>query len=78
MVLGIAFEYKTRAEVEKFVDDMLMAYPIVLGDERVAAQIGSAAVLPTTYIFNPQGRLVKTRRGLVTKAYLESVIEGRD
>jgi len=74
MVIGVAFEYKGAKEVATFVDDMLMSYPIVLGDEKVIAQIGSADVLPTTYIYNPQGKLVKTKRGLITKAYIEKLI----
>lgn len=74
MVIGVAFEYKSAEEVATFVDDMLMSYPIVLGDEKVIAQIGPADVLPTTYIYNPQGKLVKTKRGLITKAYIEKLI----
>jgi len=77
MVIGIAFDYKSAKEVEKFVDDMLISYPIVLGDEKVAAQIGSAAVLPTTYFYNPQGKLVKVKRGIVTRQYVEQIISGQ-
>ena len=76
MVFGIAFDYESANEVEKYVDDMLMSYPIVLGDDAVRKQIGSSEVLPTTYIYNPQGQLVKTKRGLVTKKYLEAIITG--
>jgi len=35
-------------------------------------------VMPTTYIYNPRGELVKTKRGLVTKAYLEDFIAKGD
>ena len=77
MVFGVVFEFKNVGEVEKFVDDMLMSYPIVLGNERVVAEIGPAEILPTTYIFNPRGELVKTRRGLITRQYIEDLIAGR-
>jgi len=77
VVIGIAFEYKSAKEVDKFVDDMLMSYPIVLGDEKVAAQIGSAEVLPATYFYNPQGKLVKVKRGIVTRQYIEQLISGK-
>lgn len=76
MVFGVVFEYNNLGEVEKFADDMLMSYPIVLGNERIVSEIGSAAVLPTTYIYNPQGRLVKIRRGLITRQYIEELIAG--
>ncbi|HSI37642.1 MAG TPA: TlpA disulfide reductase family protein [Methylotenera sp.] len=74
MVLGVVFDYKDTTEVADYVDDMLMSYPIVLGDEAVTAQIGSAEVLPTTFIYNPQGKLVKIKRGLITKDYIEQII----
>lgn len=72
MLLGVVFDYKSTTEVAEYVDDMLMSYPIVLGDDDVIKQIGSSDVMPTTYIYNPHGELVKTKRGLVSKAYLET------
>jgi thiol-disulfide isomerase/thioredoxin len=74
MVLGVVFDYKDTKEVAEYVDDMLMSYPIVLGDDDVAAQIGAVAALPTTYIYNPQGKLVEVKRGLITKQYIEKLI----
>jgi thiol-disulfide isomerase/thioredoxin len=74
MVIGIAFDYQSAKEVADYVDDMLMSYPIVLGDDLVAKQIGHAEVLPTTYIYNPRGELIKTKHGLVTKQYLEAIM----
>lgn len=74
MVIGVVWDYKSSKEVTDYVDDMLMSYPVVLGDDNVATQIGAASVLPTTFIYNPQGVLVQIKRGLVTKAYLEKVI----
>ena len=74
MVIGVALDYESAADVQAYVDDMLMSYPIVLGDEKATAQIGPADVLPTTFIYNPKGQLVKTKRGLVTKQYLENLM----
>ena len=76
MLLGVVFDFESTKEVAKYVDDMLMSYPIVLGDDDVIKQIGSAEVLPTTFIYNPNGELVKTKRGKVTKQYLEALISG--
>jgi thiol-disulfide isomerase/thioredoxin len=74
MVIGVVFEYKNRQEVADYVDDMLMSYPIVLGNAKIAQQIGSAEVLPTTYVYDPQGRLVKIKRGPITRQYLEQLM----
>lgn len=74
MVIGVVFDYETIQEVETYVDDMLMSYPIVLGNEQVVKQIGSAEVLPTSYIYNPQGKLVRVKRGIVSRQYLETIM----
>ena len=74
MILGVVFDYESAEEVTHYVDDMLMSYPIVLGDDAVIKQIGKAEVLPTTFIYSPTGELKKIKRGLVTKQYLEEMI----
>jgi thiol-disulfide isomerase/thioredoxin len=75
LVLGVVFDFESVTEVNEYVDDMLMSYPIVLGDDAVMQQIGSAEVLPTTFIYNPQGVMVKIKRGKVTKQYLEGLMK---
>ncbi len=74
MVIGVVFDYESVQSVKAYVDDMLVSYPIVLGDDSVTTQIGVADVMPTTFIYNPQGELVKIKRGLLTKAYVEKII----
>lgn len=74
MVLGVVFDYTDVNEVKQYVDDMLMSYPVVLGDDSVAEQIGRMDVLPTTFIYNPQGKLVKIKRGIVTRDFIEKLM----
>lgn len=74
MVIGVAFDYQNAKEVSQYVDDMLMSYPVVLGDDDTMKQIGFTDVLPTSYIYNPRGELVKIKHGLVTKQYLDNIL----
>ncbi len=74
MVIGVSVDYKSSKEVAKYVDDMLMSYPIVLGDDKASGVLLHPDVLPTTYIYNPQGKLVKTKQGVISKAYIEKLI----
>lgn len=74
MVIGVVFDYEDLQEVKDYVDDMLMSYPIVLSDNAVVAQFESVNVLPTTFIFNPEGQLVRIKHGLVTEAYMAKFI----
>lgn len=74
VVIGVVFDYEDVQEVKDYVDDMLMSYPIVLSDNAVTAQFEDVSVLPTTFIFNPKGELVKIKHGVVTHAYMEKLI----
>jgi thiol-disulfide isomerase/thioredoxin len=74
VVLGVAVDYKNEREVRHFVDDMLVSYPIILGTPKVLVQFGSPSVLPTTFIYNPQGKLVKVKRGQLSKKAIELIM----
>jgi thiol-disulfide isomerase/thioredoxin len=74
VVLGVAVDYKNEREVRHFVDDMLVSYPIILGMPKIFAQFGSPSVLPTTFIYNPQGKLVKIKRGQLSKKAVELIM----
>ena len=75
VILGVAFDYQSAKEVTDYVNDMLISYPIVLGDDEVMKQIGFSDVLPTSYIYNPRGQLIKIKHGLVTKQYLDNLLK---
>lgn len=75
MIIGVVFDYEDIKDVTDYIDDMLMSYPTVLGDDHVTKQIGSAEVLPTTYIYNPRGNLVKVKKGIVSRQYLETMMK---
>ena len=76
-VIGIAVDYESEQVVRRFVDDNLMSYPVVLGNDKVIRHFGSAEILPTTYIYNPQGKLVKKQRGLMTRQQVERLVSGK-
>lgn len=75
MVLGVTLEYESASEVTDFVGDMLMTYPVILGDNQSTGQVQHPDVLPTTYIYNPNGELVKIKRGALTRQYLDNIIK---
>ena len=78
VILGVAFDYQNAKEVTDYVNDMLISYPIVLGDDDVMKQIGFSNVLPTSYIYNPHGQLIKIKHGMVTKQYLDGLLKPTD
>jgi thiol-disulfide isomerase/thioredoxin len=71
MVIGIAMDYSDPKTVLKYVKSMSIPYPIVLGDRKIAAQIGPVSMLPTTYVFDPSGNPAVYKVGLVSRESLE-------
>jgi hypothetical protein len=64
-------DYSDPKTVLKYVKSMSIPYPIVLGDRKIAAQIGPLSMLPTTYVFDPSGNPAVYKVGLVSRESLE-------
>lgn len=73
-VFGIAMEFQDARQVLQFADGMFVSYPIVLGDEKIAARIGKVAGLPTTFIYDPRGELAARHVGKLTRSQIERLI----
>ncbi len=74
VVLGVAMDYKDPKQVLQFADQMMVSYPVILGDQKIAAQIGAIPGLPTTYLYNPDGKMVAYNVGALTKDAVERYI----
>ena len=76
VVIGIAMS-SSMDSVNAFAKQMEISYPIVLGDEKTAAQIGKVVALPTSYLYDPAGKLVSYQAGMVTRADIEAFIRSK-
>ena len=74
VVIGLALDYQTPGEVSDFARQHAMSYPVVLGDYKMARQIGEIEVLPTTYLFDPKGKLASYHAGLISRADVEKYL----
>lgn len=74
VVIGIAIDYRSAKQVTDFADGMLVSYPIVLGTPKVISQIGPVQGLPTTYLYNPEGKMVGQQVGAITRKAIETFI----
>jgi thiol-disulfide isomerase/thioredoxin len=81
IVLGIAIDfpsygYAKKDEVIAFSNDYLIDFPILLSDATVTEKLGLGRLegLPTTFIFDPEGKVVGTQVGGITKKILEDFI----
>jgi thiol-disulfide isomerase/thioredoxin len=71
MIIGVALDYGDSKTVMKYVKSMSVSYPVVLGNRKTAAQIGPVSMLPTTYVFDPEGNPAVYKVGLVSRESLE-------
>lgn len=76
-VIGIAMDYNDPKQVVNFAGNMHINYPIVLGNPDIAAQIGEIQGLPTSYLYNPAGKIVAYQLGALTKAAVEQYINNK-
>ena len=76
VVIGVALD-STRDSVVEFVAKKKINYPVVFGDYDLAAQVGEVEALPTSYLYDPTGKLVSYQQGMVTRASVESYVKSK-
>jgi len=81
IVVGIAIDfpsygYAKKGEVIAFADDYLIDFPLLLSDADITKKTGLGRLegLPTTYVFNPGGKVVGVQVGGITKKIIEDFI----
>lgn len=78
VVIGVALDYRSDRQVIDFADKLQVTYPIVLGTPAITRQIGPVQGLPTTYLFNPDGRLVAQQVGAITRESVQKYIASQN
>lgn len=74
VVIGIAIDSGSSSKVASFAEAHGISYPIVMGDRKITRQIGELKVLPTSYLYAPNGKQVSYQDGEVTRASIEAYI----
>ena len=76
-VFGVAMEFQDPKQVLQFAEGMFVNYPIVLGDRKAADQVGKVTGLPTTFIYDPRGKLAVRHVGKITREQIEHLLDGK-
>jgi thiol-disulfide isomerase/thioredoxin len=81
IVVGIAIDfpsygYAKKDEVIAFAEDYFIDFPLLLSDATITEKIGVGRLtgLPTTYLFDPGGKIAGMQVGGITKKILENFI----
>lgn len=71
VVLGLAADGDSALRLRQFAQALRVTYPIIAGNDKLMREFKVKAY-PTTLLFNPEGKLVLTRLGQVTRGELET------
>lgn len=74
VVVGVNFESIERKRLTEFVADRSIPYKVLTTEPVKNTPLGPVPALPTTYIINPEGKVVAGEIGIVTREDLESYI----
>jgi thiol-disulfide isomerase/thioredoxin len=75
VVVGASVDEGSAATVKDFTQKLGMNYPIVLADEKMEQAFGGIEAIPTTFIIDRAGRVVKKDSGFANKGEFEQEIK---
>jgi hypothetical protein len=71
VVLGLAVDYRKRANVTNMVDMMNVTYPVAYADQAVTRKFGGFRGLPTTFYITPDGQIFGKHAGILPPDLME-------
>jgi thiol-disulfide isomerase/thioredoxin len=75
VVIGVSLDQDGASTVKPLIEKMGLNYPIVLGDEAVVSAFGGIEGIPTTFIVDRAGNIVRKHVGYAPKAEFETDIK---
>lgn len=75
VVVGVSLDQDGASVVKSFMDKMGVNYPVVLGDETVVNAFGGVEGIPTTFIIDREGQMVRKHVGYTEKSEFEAEIK---
>jgi thiol-disulfide isomerase/thioredoxin len=67
-IIGVAMDDASNEDIAKFVKEMGVNYPILIGKESVGQSYGGVGVLPTTFFVDRDGKLIAREFGLQSRS----------
>ena len=74
-VVGVSMDRGGVKVVKSFVKKNEMTYPVVIGNQKVAEDYGGIRGIPTTFVIDHHGYIVKKFVGYRNKEVFESIIQ---
>lgn len=74
-IIGVAVMYKNRREVTEVAQTL--NYPVVFGSEDTASDFGGMVGMPTSFLYNPAGKLLGQHAGPLSRDEIEQAMAGK-
>lgn len=75
MVLGINAELIGKQQLQEFLEDYFITYPVFVSKPTQQSELGLIPGLPTTFLVTPEGKVVARQVGPVTRDMIEQFIQ---
>jgi len=75
MVIGINSEYIGAQQLQEFLDNYFITYPIYLSAPTQESELGLIPGIPTTFLVTPEGKVVARQIGVITGEMIERFIQ---
>jgi cytochrome c biogenesis protein CcmG, thiol:disulfide interchange protein DsbE len=73
-IIGVSMDDGPPEGVKEFADKVGMNYPIVMGGDGLSDEYGGIPALPTSFVVDPEGRVVQKHVGLYPKEVYEDEV----
>ena len=73
-VVGVSLDTAGASVVKSFMMRVGMNYPVVIGNEKTAADYGGITAIPTTFVLDRTGNIVTSHQGFASQVVFESEI----
>ncbi|MEN8207555.1 MAG: TlpA disulfide reductase family protein [Pseudomonadota bacterium] len=77
VIVGINFESIGNDQLKAFIAEQSIPYPVLRSEPVPVTALGKVPALPTTYIIDPNGKVVAGEVGLVSRQNLEDYIAAK-
>jgi len=77
LIVGISLDRGSNAEsiVRNFIKEYKVNYPAMMGNEEVVKKFGGITAIPTTFILDKKGEIVRKIIGYRDEIYFENIIK---
>jgi peroxiredoxin len=72
-VIGVSLDQDGWTAIKPFVESQSVTYPMVLGNDAVAATFGGVPELPATFVIDPDGVIVAKLVGQMREGQYEAL-----